>query len=49
MKVLIAYMVGLFVLGASSRFAFVRRKPIWLVVGSVIVAVSYIKLSVVGV
>ena len=49
MKVLIAYMVGLFVLGTSSRFSFVRREPIWSVLGSVIVALSYIKLSVVGV
>jgi hypothetical protein len=48
-KVLIAFLGAIFILAAFPRFDVLRRRPIWLVGISCVVAASYTSLRVIGV
>lgn len=49
MKVLIAFLAGLFVLAAFPRADFLRRRPVILIGIAIVVGYSFSKLSVIGV
>ena len=49
MKVLLVFVVGLFVLAAFPRFEFIRTKPWWLLGAAVVVGASYTSLRVIGI
>jgi hypothetical protein len=48
-KVLLLFVIGVFVLAAMPRFDIIRRKPVWLLLAVAVVGASYTSLRVIGV
>lgn len=49
MKVLIAFLAGIFMFAASPRADVLRRRPVILIAIAIVVGASFTKLSVIGV